>query len=297
VAQAPGQVAPSRQALDRATAQSAHLVFAHYMLAYQSPIEFYKSEIELAQRHGIDGFALNAGDWGDEKINYVKAALRMYEAAKELNSGFKLFFSPDVNGLRNYPVTIGDMVTRFKDHPNQFKYHGEPVLSGWGGTPTTFAGALAKLKAEGTPVFFVPYVFHPKYSINWSTQTVRNFFKDQPQMDGIFDFAADQTAAEIIRSNRNARVATKELGKIFMAGVVPALNSPNLRDFHGMEGYAKTWQGIVQDNPDWVEIVTWNDYNEDTNVMPYRWDFRPFWEQQYFSRDESFLDLTSYYSA
>jgi formylglycine-generating enzyme required for sulfatase activity len=275
------------------------------MLAFNSPVEFYKREIELAQRHGIDGFALNAGQWlnvnkktGETKpSNYVASGEAMYEAAKELNSGFKLFFSPDVNGLRDLDVNIGDMIKRFADHPNQLKHNGQSVISAWGGSPQVFAPALQKLEDAGTPVFFVPYVFHPKYSINWSVQAVKNFFTDQPQMDGIFNFAADMTAPEIIRTNRNARIATESLGKIFMAGATPAMNSPNLRDFRGMEGYCKMWRGIVQDNPDWVELVTWNDYNEDTNLMPYRWHYIPFRDRQYYDRDEAFLDLTAYFSA
>ena len=43
-------------------AADRHLVFAHSMVCFTSPVEFYKREIELAQRHGIDGFALNCGE-------------------------------------------------------------------------------------------------------------------------------------------------------------------------------------------------------------------------------------------
>ena len=118
-----------------------HLVFAHYMVCYASSIEFYKSEIELAQRHGIDGFALNCGAWGDfdakthtmQPSQYLTSCERMYEAAKQLNSGFKLFMSADVNGLGDLMHNMGDMVTRFEHHPNQFRYQNKTVLSTWGG--------------------------------------------------------------------------------------------------------------------------------------------------------------------
>lgn len=275
-----------------------HYVFAHYMLCFGSTVEFYKQEMELAQRHGIDGFALNAGDWlgGDGKPgNYVISAERMYQAAKELNSGFKLFFSPDMNGLGNLPVNIGDMVSRFKDHPNQMRHAGKVVLSGWGGVPATYIEAITKITAGGTDVVFVPFVYNPRYSANWSAESVNNFFEGQPHMDGVFYFGADAIFPEIIRTNAVSRQVAQARGKLFMAGVSPAYNSPNLRDFHGMEGYDAMWKGLMRDNADWVEIVTWNDYNEDSNLMPFQWPAGD--RKSHNSRDEAFLDLTAYYSA
>src|SRR5690349_14000826 len=73
-------------------AEPKHYVFAHYMLCFFNSVEFYKQEIELAQRNGIDGFALNAGDWlarDNTPGGYTLAAERMYEAARQLNTGFK----------------------------------------------------------------------------------------------------------------------------------------------------------------------------------------------------------------
>lgn len=278
-------------------------VFAHYMVCYQNSMEFYQQEIELAQRHGIDGFALNCGDWmtkdkttGEWKDgNYVKAAERIYEAAKQLDSGFKLFFSADVNNLRDLPVNMGDMVTRFYGHPNQFRHGDRRVVSAWAGTPATYRETIDKLEAEGRKVCFVPYVGTPKHKMAWSYETVLDFFHDQPHMDGVFYFAADDSANGIIRRNAMGRRVTQRLGKLFMAGAAPAYNSPNLRDFRGLEGYGAMWEGLIRDGADWVELVTWSDYNEDSNLMPFRWPNGQ--QRDYFVRDESYLDATAYYSA
>ena len=278
-------------------------VFAHYMVCYSSSVEFYDQEIELAQRHGIDGFALNCGQWlvKDTKTgelnpsNYVLAAERIYEAARRRNSGFKLFLSADVNGLPDLPENMDDMVRRFAAHPNQVRVAGKPVLSAWAGQPVTYAAALAKIQANGRPVCFIPFVYNAHYAMAWSFETVLNFFKDQPHMDGLFFFAADDTVAGLLRGNAITRRATQYLGKLSLAGVAPAMNSPNLRDFHGVEGYGALWEGIIRDGHDFVEIVTWNDYNEDTNLMPFRWPAGA--QRQFFDRDETFLDATAYYSA
>lgn len=284
-------------------ASEARLVFAHYMTCFGSTVEFYQQEIALAQRHGIDGFALNCGEWmvQDKKSrqwtdgNYVKSAQRLYEAARQLNSGFKLFFSADVNNLRDLPVNMSDMVTRFYDHPNQFRQGDKRVISAWAGTPETYRQTLDNLKAQGRQVCFVPFVYPPKFKMAWSYETVLDFFQDQPHMDGLFYFGADDTANGIIRRNAMGRRVTQRLGKIFMAGAAPAYNSANLRDFRGMEGYGAMWEGLIRDGADWVELVTWNDYNEDSNLMPFRWPNGQ--ERRYFNRDEAYLDATAYYSA
>ena len=280
-----------------------HPVFAHYMVCFGSTTEFYKQEIELAQRHGIDGFALNCGTWGsvDSKTGewkpgpYVQSAERLYEAARQLGSGFRLFLSADVNGLGDLPANMGDMVRRFYRHPNQFRWQGKAVLSAWAGGPDLYAAPLKKLKEEGLDVVFVPFLYNPRFAMAWSYETILNFFRDQPHLDGLFHFAADDTVKGTLRQNAILRRGTLYLGKLSMAGAVPAMNSPNLRDFHGMEGYGAIWEGIIRDGHDMVELVTWNDYMEDTNLMPFRWPGGA--QRAYFDRDESFLDVTGYYSA
>ncbi|HEY3333249.1 MAG TPA: endo-1,3-alpha-glucanase family glycosylhydrolase [Capsulimonadaceae bacterium] len=282
----------------------AHYVFAHYMVCFGSSKEFYKREIELAQRHGIDGFALNCGEWMnvDPKTgqfstptHYRPSADNMFAAAKELGTGFKLFFSADMMGIRPVSLQMNDMVARYYDHPNQFRWHGKAVISAWAGVPDTFVEPIATMKAKGYDVAFVPYMSNPRHATNWSAETVRGYFDGHPHVDGIFHFGADNTTGELIRNNATARRVTSQLGKIYMAGVTPAYNSPNLRDYHGMEGYGAVWQGFINDNADWVEIVTWNDYIEDSGLVPFRWGSNP--DKPYYDRDEAFLDVTSYYAS
>jgi formylglycine-generating enzyme required for sulfatase activity len=296
-------LAGGRGGAQDAVDSSQRLVFAHYMTCFHNTVEFYKQEIELAQRHGIDGFAMNCGEWmkKDAKTGawqdgkYVKAAESMYEAARQLDSGFKLFVSADVNGLCDLPENMGDMVTRFYDHPNQFRHGEQRVISAWAGGPDTYRPALDKLKADGRKVCFVPFLYPPKYKMAWSYETVLQFFENQPHMDGIFYFGADDSVNGIVRRNAMGRRVTQRLGKIYMAGASPAYNSANLRDFRGMEGYGAMWEGLIRDGADWVELVTWNDYQEDSNLMPFRWPNGQ--DRRYFNRDEAFLDATGYYSA
>jgi len=279
-------------------------VFAHYMVCYFRDVEFYKREIALAQAYGIDGFALNAGSWlvgktGEDRKPgpYVTAVEAIYQAAEELGTGFELFMSPDVNGGGTAPHNVMDMAQRLAGKPNTLKVGDRFVLSAWAGTVPYYTPTLRKLNENGFDPVFVPFVFPERFSIIWSEEVIRRFFRGQPHMGGIFTFLPDCTPAEQIANNIRARKVTLEEGKIFMAGVTPAMNSSNLRDYRGLQGYCAVWEGIVRNGADWVEIVTWNDFNEDTFLFPSRWSGGvPYGAQAYLSRDEATLDVTSYYA-
>jgi len=280
-----------------------HVVFAHYMVCFGSSVEFYKQEMMLAQANNVDGFALNCGGWGtvDPKTKefkpgpYVRSAERIYEAAKQLDNGFKLMMSPDLACLRNLDANIPDMVTRFHNHPNQFRHGGKVVLSGYAGTPQSYAGPIKKLKDAGHDVCFVAYVGSGRHQMAWSMESVLRLFAGQPHMDGLLRFTCDDSPWGMMRTNSIGRRATQHLGKIYMAGIAPYYASANIRDMQGMRGYGAMWEGIIRDDADWVEIITWNDYNEDSNLMPYKW--KRMWDKPAFNRDGSYLDVTSYYSA
>lgn len=293
----------SNAAPDEGKNDNQKLVFAHYMVCFRNSVEFYKREIELAQQSGIDGFALNCGAWlkhskfdRPDPENYVDSATKIYQAAKELNTGFRLFMSPDLVTLKPVPENIVDMVQRFAGHPNQFYHQGKLVLSSYAGTPEVFAPIIEQIEANGIEVFFVPGSMRFPFSSNWSPRLIRSFFDGHPHMDGVFFFGPDMTVAEYLRANANLSRVTSELGKLYMAGISPAYNSPNLRDYHGIRGYDTKWRGIIQDGAKWVEIVTWNDYNEDSHLMPFLWDWEYLGERMYFSHDEAFLDATHYYA-
>ena len=151
-----GAQAPSAPA----AGQKDKLVLCWYMVCFSNSVERYKQEIELAQRHGIDGFLLDVGSWNQNK-GYVTSSERLYEAAKQLGTGFKLAMAPEYS-VQPFPDEICDMAKKFKDHPNQLRHNGKVVLSGYC-SADMFAPALEKLKAEGLAVVLVTHVFLPRF--------------------------------------------------------------------------------------------------------------------------------------
>jgi formylglycine-generating enzyme required for sulfatase activity len=273
------------------------LVLCWYMVCFANSVERYKQEIELAQRHGIDGFLLDVGGWGDANNGYVKASERFFEAAQQLNSGFKLAMAPEYL-VSPFEKWVPDMVLKFKDHPNYLKQDGRPVLASYCGHGM-LPPALAALEAQGVKVFLVADAglnSRPRFTYNPSYETFADMFTTPvaPYLDGLMLFNAESLGNHI-SANAMGRRVTQKFGKLFAAGVMPNYNSANLQDYRGMGGYLDQWQGAMNDGADWISLVIWNDYNEDSALMPGRWPWGA--ERYLFSRDESYLHATAYASA
>ena len=292
-----------------AVAAEERRVFAHYMTCFSSTPDFYGREIELAQRYAIDGFALNCGEWkkfdADGRATdtrYVTNADNMFERARKLGTGFVCFMSPDFAGSAISGDTrrnVTDMYRRYYDHPNLFRFRGKAFCSGYAGLPTSYREPATILRGEGKEILVVPQAglaFHPMAR---SSETVRKLLTMEPALDGIGYFTCDGTVGDLTNGNRISRREALLAGKLCLSGVSPSYNSPNRRDFRGMAGYEAMWRGIIADDPEFVEIITWNDYQEDSNLMPFRWNHtapETGLDREHFNRDESFLDVTSYFA-
>eukprot|EP00249_Psilotum_nudum_P028118 c36711_g1_i1 orf=2-439(-) len=105
-------------------------VFCEYLLSnplYTDDIEGFTQEIILAQSYGIDAFSLNTKTWAVED---QYRASQIYAAAKQLGTGFKLFFTPNWDTGTNITAQdVVEMLTSYSSHPNQFTNQGKQFLS------------------------------------------------------------------------------------------------------------------------------------------------------------------------
>ena len=255
---------------------AARQVFAPYMVCIptyggSSTVEDYQREIRAAQQAGIDGFALNCGGWTLREPHYKKRTLLMYEAARKLGTGFKLFISADHASGLTFEETR-DMVESFRDHPNQFRWNGRPVLSTFGGKRPQMEFVRAEFTGARA-IVYVPF-YYPTPAAEMPTPAqVDQVFNECNVVDGFFHFGAAGTPAQITASNQWLARRWLGAGKIFMAGVTPCYRGlgGNYRVFEsrGFEGFAQQWEGAIRDGATWVEIVTWNDWGEASYVAPF----------------------------
>ncbi len=251
-------------------------VFAHYMVCCPmggstATAADFAREIQQAQAHGIDGFALNCGSWTVEP-NYREHSLRMFEAAASLGTGFKLFFSAD--GTAEEAIA---MASEFYDHPNTLRFNARPVLSTFGGDDAFAATILGAMRKVGKPLTFVPFFFPSRRGEKFGDFTPADFasyIARHSYMDGFFYFGAGAEPDEIAQTSLKIGEAWQRAGKPYMAPVTPyyrGLGPKNYRLFEtrGFEGMALEWEAAIKSHAQWIEIVTWNDWGESTYVAEF----------------------------
>jgi glucan endo-1,3-alpha-glucosidase len=280
---------------------SPHYVFAHYMVCfptYGETVAAYQREIREAQAAGIDGFALNVGDWSGPNWYYKTRVASIYNAAEQMGTGFKLFFSVELTNTAD----IVDMVTTYAPRTNSFRYQGKVVLSTYGQNSVDWQhGVLAPLNAAGIDVFFEPFFWPASYAELPTYQDAVSILNTYSNIvGGLFLFGAAGLPEQLAQCNSNYTAAVHAAGKISMAGFTPNYwgcyqysNGRRYIETRGGEGTVVQWQSIIKNQPDWVEIVTWNDFNESTYVSPtYTWQGTPTRESH-----SGYLELSSHYIA
>ena len=125
------------------------------------------------------------------------------------------------------------------------------------------------MKAAGYDVFLVPF-FYPRPNVTElpDEASVRQHFRKWADVvDGMFFFGGAGTAPQLAASNAAYAKVLREAGKLSMCSFSPMYwgsAQPDRRYYEtcGGEGTDLQWKSIIQHQPDWVEIVTWNDFSE-----------------------------------
>jgi len=293
-------------------------VFAHYMVCNRPGrgIEGYKQDIRDAQAMGIDGFALNSGDWSQ---NYKDNAKLIFQAALELGTDFKFFMSPD--GCCGMPPNeILEMFTTYVKHPNYFTYNNRPFLSGWlTGTKPQYRDFFKKvildtLKKQGYNVYFVPFMYPNGYP---STPGYDKYVEDYNDvwkgfMEGYFYFGGpglpEYAPPSLLNSGESCAKVFHDNKLTYMAPVTPYYwgekqtgDGRRYFEFHGGEGIENQWKSIIEkQKPEWIELVTWNDWGEGTYFSPLD-DINKYWpyaghkQLGFYKTHKGYADLTKYY--
>ncbi|MGD0964567.1 MAG: glycoside hydrolase family 71 protein [Candidatus Acidiferrales bacterium] len=269
----------------------------------EAKIAAYQREIQQAQSAGIDGFALDAGGWLKQTY-YIRYSAQIFEAAVRLNSGFKLMFSADMccgNGIDD----VEDMVRRFANDPRYaqvyFRYKNKFVLTTFSGDGlgTTFwqrvksdlaTGANPSTTVEPTalaevggppsnasiPLFLVPAFFWGG-EIPTLSSIRQSFSQWSSTIDGSFYWGiagvpGSGGSLDQIPSSENYASVARDGGKLYMAPVCLQFwgsNADRYYEYSGASGMRKMWMDAIKvSHPDWVEIITWNDFIEGSYVSP-----------------------------
>ncbi|KAL5452950.1 hypothetical protein PMIN07_008180 [Paraphaeosphaeria minitans] len=220
-----------------------------------------KKDIQDAMDLGLDAFALNINSlksWATDTVEHL------FKNADDL--GFKLFFSFDF-GPDNFgdPSEVVDYLKPFLSRPSYYAHNGKQLVTTFGGEQFD-DGKISQFKSNvGGNILFIPGLYNGAASAD--------IFSKNPSYDGVFgwnswpsSFSGNvETTAETTDDAVWAQAISNSPGKLRIAGLSPI----NFKHYAGQNWYRRGEQNLevrmaalLKDQPDMIEIQTWNDAPE-----------------------------------
>jgi len=219
--------------------------------------------MQQAKAAGIDAFALNIGidSWTGTQLGYA------YDSAA--SNGMNVFISFDFNWYKISDTSmIGAMLKEFGSKPAQLKVGGKVFVSSFNGGGLDLDAVASAAGYARTDLFFAPNF--PRNMLgsadalfNWMAWP-NNGFNKAPDGINLTVSDGDQSYIDALG------------GKPYMAPV-----SPWFSTHYGPEAsYSKNWvfpsdslwfdrwTDVLTLSPQYLEIITWNDYGESHYIGP-----------------------------
>lgn len=226
-------------------------------------LENLRKEVAMALSRGIGGFTFDV--LGIDDLRSGGPLDTLLSAAASVDPDFAVVLMPDMAALGEDLSGFQAVVRRAATYPGLFRTADRRLLV----APflaerfdsKAWSAALMELEHEGVPVALAPTFLAFDPSRAEALAPLSTAF-------GSFATPLSSEAAGI----RAAVVASHAMGKHYMAGVPTQGYRP--KDFvywesHGSEAFRSSWAAAIDSGADWVQLTTWNDYSESTQVAPY----------------------------
>lgn len=237
-------------------------------------------DVARAARIGIDGFGVNLLNFTDTM--FLPTARKLLDAAQASGTGFKVFPEPDMSVLAGLsPARLADALMPFAMHPAGLRVDGKLLVMPIAAEryPFAFWRQFTTIMGErGYPVALMPCYYDPATAamarlrdVSWGM----TFW-------GTRGPAAGDNAKEVIAGVEKLRYSN------WMIPVSPQDSRPkDLAAFEAANSrsYRNQWDAAIDLGAKQVQIITWNDYSETSEISPS--SFSQF----------AFYDLTAYYIA
>ncbi|EAL85367.1 hypothetical protein KXW98_006258 [Aspergillus fumigatus] len=239
----------------------AKAVFAHFMVANAINFtqETWANDIAAAQAAHIDAFALNLG-YGLH--NYDLILNDAFTVAHRHN--FKMFLSFDMGQGPQWPVDeIVHLIDNYATGGAYFKHHDDkPLVSTFEGGQNADVWKDVRHNAQ-SDFFFIP---------DWSSLGIEAA-SSSPVVDGLMSWHAWPAGAHDMNTTLDEEYIAALDGRPYIMPVSPWFYT-NLPVFHknwawrGDDLWFDRWQQVLELAPEYVEIITWNDYGESHYIGP-----------------------------
>ncbi len=236
-------------------------------------------EVNMARELGADGFCF---DILSTEGTHWNRLMKLLEAVNKVGGNFKIVLMPDMESqLKGKPELLVPSILKIADNPALYRLDdGRLVIAPYDAhvqTPEWWKNTIAELEAKGVKVAFVP-LFQGYWKYFDKYKDISYGFSDW----GVGTFDAENTG------RRPGLKAFDRHGLKFMSPVRPQDFRP--KNSHGSEShnsalFREMWETAMESNVEWVQIITWNDYSESSEIAPST------------GIRHTFYDLTAYYTA
>ncbi|PYI12183.1 glycoside hydrolase [Aspergillus sclerotiicarbonarius CBS 121057] len=236
------------------------VVFAHFIVGNAAAMtpEQWESDIRDAREAHIDGFALNIAP----QDSYTDDVLDKAYSAAESVGNFSLFLSFDYGSGGPWPADrVISTINAYRNRSAQYNYHGKPLVSTFVGSGNADDWPYIKQFAD---CFFMP---------SWSDLGPAGTRAYLDTIDGAFSWDAWPVGAQNknVTSDREWMHALS--GKPYMMPVSPwfYVNLPQWNKnwlWRGDDLWHTRWEQVMNLQPAFVQIISWNDYGEAHYIGP-----------------------------
>ncbi|RAL02542.1 glycoside hydrolase family 71 protein, partial [Aspergillus ibericus CBS 121593] len=238
-------------------------VFAHFILDNGANFsqKHWQQDFLTAQAASIDAFALNTGYGPSNTYTLLNDA---FTVAATLN--FKLFLSLDYSGDGHWPPDqVIKILQNYSSHPAYYKIPGtnKSLVSTFEGYESL--NDWTNIKQKLPDLFLVP---------DWSAQSPSSLVQDDV-VDGLLSWDAWPYGSEPMNTSSDEKYISplKSKNKPYIMPVSPWFYTDMVRYqknwvWQGDGLWYTRWNEVLELEPEFLEILTWNDFGESHYIGP-----------------------------
>ena len=223
-----------------------------------------KAEIRMAIARAITGFTFDV--MSVKQATDPRSPLHtLLTAAQSVDARFKIIVMPDISALKADSDAVVQIIEFVAASPAAYRLSdGRLVVTAFNAgknSPDWWQGVFSQLQAKGINIAFVPTF------LGWDS-------KADAFSNISYGFGDWGTATARASENMKAAPALShgKYGKQYMMPVDPQQYRPKDSLFVEADNsstFRSAWLSAIEGGADWVQLVTWSDFSESSQIEPY----------------------------